>query len=55
MRVYGILTTLLLTLVIKLVLKIEINALAIQRIFHYKTNRGAMTVLRSVVKHQVSG
>ena len=40
---------------IKFVLKIESNAGGISRILYYKTNREALTVLCSVVKHLGSG
>ena len=49
------LTTLLFALEIKFVLKIESNAWEfawqISRILYYKTNREALTVLCSVIKH----
>ena len=49
------LTTLLFTLEIKFVLKIESNAWGIQRIIYDETNTEALTVLCSVVKHLESG
>ena len=49
------LTTLLFALEIKFVLKIESDAWGIQRIRYYKTNREALTVLCSVIKHLGSG
>ena len=45
------LTTLLFALEIKFVLKIESNSWGIKRILYYKTNREALTVLCSVIKH----
>ena len=45
------LTTLLFALEIKFVLKIESNAWRIEWILYYKTNREALTVLCSVIKH----
>ena len=45
------LTRLLFALEIKFVLKIESNSWGILRILYYKTNREALTVLCSVVKH----
>ena len=45
------LTTLLFTLEIKFVLKIESNSWGIKQILYYKTNREALTVLSSVIKH----
>ena len=48
-------TTLLFALEINFVLKIESNAWGILRILYYKTNREALTVLCSVVKHLGSG
>ena len=49
------LTTLLFALGIKFVLKIESNAWGIQWFLYYKTNREALTVLCSVIKHLGSG
>ena len=49
------LTTMLFALEIKFVLKIESNAWGISQILYYKTNREALTVLCTVVKHSVSG
>ena len=49
------LPTLLFALEIKLVFKILGNARGIERILYCKTNREALTVLCSVVKHLRSG
>ena len=49
------LTTLLFASEIKFVLKIESNVWGISQLLYYKTNRVAMTVLCSVVKHLESG
>ena len=49
------LMTLLFALEIKFVLKIESNVWEIERILYYETNREALTVLCSVVKHLGSG
>ena len=49
------LTTLLFALEIKSVLKIKSNVWGIKQVFHYKTNREALTVLCSVIKHLGSG
>ena len=49
------LTTLLFALEIKFVLKIESNAWVIKWILYNKTNREALTVLCSVIKHFGSG
>ena len=49
------LTTLLFALEIKFVLKIESNAWVIKWILYSKTNREALTVPCSVIKHFGSG
>ena len=49
------LTALFFALEIKFVLKIESNTWGIERILYYKTNREALTVLCSVIKHLGSG
>ena len=49
------LTTLSFALEIKFLFKVESNAWGIQRILYYKTNREALNMLCSVIKHVGGG